>query len=647
MPLLTADIEASDPVVAAVLTVARLAADAALISIVGCLVLALLLPNDAGRLTQQQRSWLARARFGCMVLWPATLLLAVATAADVLAVPLARAAANPTLVVSLLTQTTLGKSLALQALVAAAFAALVTLPRRPTAVVVSLLAPLTVIIARASTGHSGNSSWHMAAVEAWVLHICAVTTWVGVVAAAAWHIRAHPHEAATLLHRLQPLAAACFVLVVASGAVGAAIRVAAVGDITGTDYGRLLLLKALAAAAIAVLALRRRRLAALAPRVAALADVHGHRADDASSSTSLAGGPSAPVSTPGSGLAGFLRRELLLMAVAVSASVILARTAPPVDPDQDALTLPTPARLALGFPLPPRATTANLVWAVWRPEVLWLAAAAGAVTAYLLAVRRLRARGDAWSAGRTVAWVAGWLVLVYATSGPLGVYGHLLFSAHMVQHLLLVMLAPILLVSGAPTTLTLRALPASRESTGPREWLLAALHSRFLSFLGHPLVAFVNFVAGFFVLYFSGLFEALMSSHAGHLLMQAHFLATGYLFFWVLIGVDPSARSVPNPAKVGLAILAAPFHALFSVIIMQSDTVLASAYFSRFTAEFGSDPLRDQYTGAAFGWAFGEVPMVVVIAIAVTQWVRADSRAAARFDRLDDARRAREETHGG
>ncbi|NDB18519.1 MAG: cytochrome c oxidase assembly protein, partial [Actinobacteria bacterium] len=346
-------------------------------------------------------------------------------------------------------------------------------------------------------------------------------------------------------------------------------------------------------------------------------------------------------------LAGFLRRELVLMAVAVSASVVLSRTAPPVDPDAGALASPTPARLALGFPVPPAATPANLIWAVWRPEVLWTALAIGAVFAYALAVRRLRSRGDAWSRGRTFAWVSGMLVLVYATSGPLGVYGHLLFSAHMVQHLLLVMVVPILLVCGAPTTLALRALPATHGATGPREWLLSALHSRYLGFFGHPLVAFINFIAGFFVLYFSGAFEWLMSSHTGHVLMQAHFLATGYLFFWVLIGVDPSPRRVPHPAKVGLAILAAPFHALFSVIIMQSDTVLARSYFTQFTAEFATDPLRDQYTGAAFGWAFGEVPMVIVIAIAVTQWVRADARAAARFDRADDARRAREDNLAG
>lgn len=604
MALLTRELLTSDPTVTATLAVARLIADAALIALVGALVLCLLLPNQQGVLTDIQRRWLSRARLAAVVLWVATAVLALATAADVLAVSLPAALGDPQLVISLLTQTTLGTSLALQMLVGALFATVATLPRTPTAVILALIAPLIIIVARASTGHSGNSSWHMAAVEAWVFHIVGVTVWVGVVGAALWHLRDYSDHMPELISRLRPLASLCFITVVASGAVSAIIRVGRIADLATTTYGRLLLTKMVLVAAIAVIALRRR---------------------SAMNSVS-----------------SLLRRELLLMGVAVTASVALSRTAPPVDPDAGALASPTPARLELGFPLPPATSTSNLLWAVWRPEVLWGAVAVAAVAAYIMGVRRLRTRGDHWSTRRSIAWIAGWVVLVYATSGPLGVYGHLLFSAHMVQHLLLVMLVPILLVCGAPTTLALRALPVTTGGTGPREWLLSALRSRYLSMFGHPLVAFVNFIAGFFLLYFSPAFEWLMSSHAGHLVMQAHFLATGYLFFWVLIGVDPSPRRVPHPAKVGLAILAAPFHALFSVIIMQSDEVLANNYFAIFTDEFGSNPLRDQYTGAAFGWAFGEVPMVIVIVIAVTQWVRADARAAARFDRLDDARRARE-----
>jgi putative copper resistance protein D len=301
----------------------------------------------------------------------------------------------------------------------------------------------------------------------------------------------------------------------------------------------------------------------------------------------------------------------------------------------------SPLREALGFTPPPAPSLANLGWAQWRPDVFWLLIALLGALAYIAGTRRLTQRGDEWSRARTFSWLAGLAVLTYATSGPLGVYGHIFFSAHMVQHLLLVMVCPILLMCGAPTTLALRALPANRENHGPREWLLALLQSKYLAVIAHPLFAFINFIAGFFALYFSGLFEMLMQSHTGHLFMQLLFLTSGYLFFWAIIGIDPAPRKLPNPAKVGLVILAAPFHALFSVIIMQSTTVFAGNYFEQFRSAYAVNSLHDQYLGASFGWAFGEVPMVIVIAIAVRQWVRADARTAARFDRLDDERRAR------
>jgi putative copper resistance protein D len=247
---------------------------------------------------------------------------------------------------------------------------------------------------------------------------------------------------------------------------------------------------------------------------------------------------------------------------------------------------------------------------------------------------------------RLISWLLGCALLTYCTSGPLGVYGHILFSAHMAEHLLLVLVTPILLIGGAPTTLALRALPANRRDHGPREWLLAALSSKFLKVASHPIIAFVNFAAGFFILYFSGLFEWLMRSHLGHSFMQGHFLITGYMFIWCITGIDPSPRVLPAPAKVGLAVLAAPFHAIFSVIIMQSTSVIAVDYYAQFTHLYNTNLLHDQYLGASLGWAFGEVPLLVMIIIAVIQWVRSDAREAARFDRRDDERRAREAADG-
>ena len=132
-----------------------------------------------------------------------------------------------------------------------------------------------------------------------------------------------------------------------------------------------------------------------------------------------------------------------------------------------------------------------------------------------------------------MAWVAGLLVFAWATAGGLGLYSHVLFSAHMGAHMLVSMMAPILLVIGAPATLALRALPGPRVKgeQGPRQLLLAALHTRLARVLTHPVVAFAIFMGSLYALYFPRLYPLLMRGHLGHTVMQLHFLLAGLLFF--------------------------------------------------------------------------------------------------------------------
>ena len=192
------------------------------------------------------------------------------------------------------------------------------------------------------------------------------------------------------------------------------------------------------------------------------------------------------------------------------------------------------------------------------------------------AVLRLRRRGDSWPPGRTVAWLLGCLALLFVTSSGVGRYMPAMFSMHMVAHMGLSMLVPILLVLGGPVSLALRALPAAGRDDPPgmREWLLAALHSRLSRLLTNPVVATVLFVAGFYGLYFGGLFDAAVGSHAGHMAMNVHFLFSGYLFYWVVIGVDPTPRPIPPLAKVAVVFASLPLHAFFGVELMGTRTVL-------------------------------------------------------------------------
>lgn len=322
------------------------------------------------------------------------------------------------------------------------------------------------------------------------------------------------------------------------------------------------------------------------------------------------------------------------MAAVVGLAVGLART--PTPPPAATSGSDAAVRAVLGYDLPPAPSPGRLLLGL-HVDVVWLTAIALAGVGYLAGVRALRRRGDRWPAGRTLCWAVGLLLVAWATCGGLAAYAPVLFSAHMGQHMVLSMLAPIPLALAAPVTLALRTLPPgrTRDERGPRDWLLTVVHSAPVRVLGHPLVAWVLFVGSFYALYFSPLLGALMRGNLGHLVMSVHFLAVGLLFFWVLLGVDPAPRPLPPPARLGLLFAAVPFHAFFAIAVMSGSTPLAADYYTLLGRPYGLDRLADQHTGGGLTWALGELPLLAVLAVVVLQWIRADERAARRQDRAD------------
>jgi putative copper resistance protein D len=227
-------------------------------------------------------------------------------------------------------------------------------------------------------------------------------------------------------------------------------------------------------------------------------------------------------------------------------------------------------------------------------------------------------------------------VIAFATSSGLGRYGRVLFSVHMVQHLLLMMLAPILLNLGAPVTLALRALPTGVTGTtrSARAWLLRIVNSRWIAFVSHPVVAWALFSVSLYVLYLTPLFGWALRNHLAHLAMMLHFLLVGYLFFWLLIGVDPGPKRPSHPARIILLFTASAVHTFFGIILMMSSSVIGDSYYSLLHRTWGSSALTDQHLGGGMAWSFGELPGVAVIAALVFQWSRSDERRA----RAKDAR---------
>jgi cytochrome c oxidase assembly factor CtaG len=274
----------------------------------------------------------------------------------------------------------------------------------------------------------------------------------------------------------------------------------------------------------------------------------------------------------------------------------------------------------------------------WRFDLIFGTLAIVLAVLYLLGVRRLLARGDHWPVGRVVAWLAGCAVLLFATSSGIGRYAPAMFSVHMETHMMLSMLAPVLLVLGGPVLLALRALPVAGKDgpPGPREWLLAFVRSPLTRFLTNPIVALVLFVGSFYVMYFSGLFDWALDKHWAHMLMNAHFLLAGYVFYWPVIGIDPTSRRLPHIARLGMVFASLPFHAFFGVILMNMQTVIGEEFYQRLGLPWTADLLSDQRLGGGIAWAAGELPLLIVLVALLIQWARADDREARRQDRRAD-----------
>lgn len=269
-------------------------------------------------------------------------------------------------------------------------------------------------------------------------------------------------------------------------------------------------------------------------------------------------------------------------------------------------------------------------------DPFFLVGCVAALVLYGYGVLRLRARGDGWPVNRTVFFVLGVLSIALVMCTGLNDYGMVMFSVHMVQHMVISMVSPILLLLGAPVTLALRALPvAGRGRTGPRELLLKLLHSRYMKIVTHPVFTIPLFIASLYGLYFTPLFDFLMGSKAGHLTMMVHFLAVGLVFFWPIMGVDPGPHRPGYVMRMLELFAGMPFHAFFGIALMMATQPMVKAYENP-PASLGIDALSDQSVAGGIAWAFSEIPSVLVLIALVFQWYRSEQRTAKRSDRAAD-----------
>ena len=259
-----------------------------------------------------------------------------------------------------------------------------------------------------------------------------------------------------------------------------------------------------------------------------------------------------------------------------------------------------------------------------------------ALMGYVVAVARLRRAGVTWPWWRTAAWTAGTVSLFAVTGTWLQGYGMALFSLHMVQHMALSMVVPPLLLLGAPLTLALRTLPRGTGAAGaPRTLLLGALHGRVARAVSHPLFTMPLYIGSLYGVYFTPLFDTLMSSPIGDQFMLTHFTVTGLLFFGPILAQDPWPRTAGHGGRIIQLLLPMPFHAFFGVSIMMAGSLLVETYADP-PAAWGVDPLADQSLAGGIAWAFGELPTVLILAVVFFAWARSEERRGRRLDRTAD-----------
>lgn len=302
-----------------------------------------------------------------------------------------------------------------------------------------------------------------------------------------------------------------------------------------------------------------------------------------------------------------------------------------------ALALP-PAALAHGDAILPPLTFGTALTS-WAFEPLVVAGLLIGLVAYLAAVRRVdRAHPTTpvpWP--RIAAWGAGLAVIFIALSSAIDIYSDALFSVHMIQHLLLTLVAAPLLALGAPVTLLLRA--ASPQTR--RRRILPLLDSRLVQVISHPAVAWVLFVAVMFGSHFSALYEASLENPAVHIVEHLIYLASGYLFWAPVVGADPSRHRLSYPIRLGYVFLQMPMNAFLSLAITQAPDVLYRHY-ATLQLGWGPGPLEDQHLAGGLMMTGGDLLILGAMLLVVWAWLIHEEAEGRRIDDVLARRRSAE-----
>ena len=559
-------------------------------AVVGLLLaMGILTLNSEGKLSSNSLALRRKSSLICLIWFFSSLIFLISTLADILGVGFSDAL-DLTTIRSFVSQVLIGRYLLAQTVVAFLVGYLILGLKRVIPTLFLLLISLVAIAAPALESHSASGGSHALATGSMLLHVAGLTLWAGGLFAL---MLISPDERRYAIPRFSVMALWAAIVVVLSGLINAWARLN-FREAWDTTYARVIVLKTILTGVLIFMGYLHRKNLSLKEKI------------------------------DWRGLARLITAEVVLMAGITAVGIWLSLNASP-----DRVIDPV---------VPAAPTFSRILWA-YEPDVFFIGVLILAVALYIKGVAILKKRGDAWPVGRTIAFALGIAGIDFATSGGLGVYAMYSFEYHMIAHMTLGMIAPIGIVLGAPITLALRTLPQGRtsEERGPRQILVALLHSRVGILLTNPVIALALFDGSLFVLYFTDLFGNLMSSHAGHLLMNIHFILAGFLFFMIIIGVDPSPRRIHHLVRIVILFAAMAIHAFFSIALLATTTLIDKGFYSSQNIPWlGSAILDDQRAGASVSWAMGEIPIILALIATFILWMRDDAKETRRIDRNEE-----------
>ena len=575
------------------LPLSRLATDLFEVLAVGSLTfIGLIFPHKNEKLDSATASAVSFSIFVIATWLVVAIIQSLLSISNIFALPVSEVL-TPSVIRSVLTQTGIGKIFLSQFIVlgiALLLASRMSTSRQARA---ALLVVLVANFIPALGGHSGLAKNHELAVSTMVVHLLSLSIWVGtLIAMALWfHKITAGREVAA--HRFSQLAFFCYFAVVFSGVINAWLRLGGFSDILSSRYGQMVVAKILLSITIGYFAYLNRRKTI-------------RSATEIRFPTRLVIG------------------EIILISITLGVAVILARTG---FPTQESSYLPSLAEQLLQVTVPDDLTLV-LALTSFKSDALWLIIEVLVCIAYARGARRLKGQ---WPVKNTATFTGAILLLTYATSGGLGVYSHITFSAHMIQHMTLALAIPILLVFARPLTMAQTLQKENSEFLGPIDWYASAYQSRFWTFISKPMnlvaFSFLSYVG----IYLTPVFGWLMSGHWGHIAMQLYLLTYGYALMWRVIGIDGGTDGVTKN-QIFLLLISEPIHIIFGISLLLSNKIIGESVYLIIDRPYLQDLARDQKVGGVLSLVIGET----LIACILMYLIRAKDRDSHPISRLSE-----------